>query len=94
MSNPSGDSVYHATPMDDVYRATTTSIPNASASRNVLDTLKTAFVGGAGSEDPEEKEAFLELGPLSSRYAMYSIFFLDVTGRIWWKLVNTTSRSF
>jgi len=62
MSNPSGDSVHHSTPMDDV-----SSIPSASASRNILDTLKTAFVGGAGSVNPEEKEAFRELGPLSSR---------------------------
>lgn len=62
MSNPSGDSLYsHPVQMDDVYRTTTTAMP--SSSRNVLGTLKT-FVGGA-VEDPEEKEAFLDVGPLT-----------------------------
>lgn len=62
MSNPSADSVYV---MDDIYRATTTSIPNAS--RNVLGSLKT-FVSNAGvvgSGDADEKEAFLDVGPLT-----------------------------
>lgn len=64
MSNPSADSVYV---MDDIYRATTTSIPNAS--RNVLGSLKT-FVSNAGvvgSGDADEKEAFLDVGPLTRR---------------------------
>lgn len=62
MSNPSADSVYV---MDDIYRATTTSIPNTS--RNVLGSLKT-FVSNAtvvGSGDADEKEAFLDVGPLT-----------------------------
>ncbi|XP_057366753.1 protein NDRG3-like isoform X1 [Daphnia carinata] len=60
MSNPSADSAFA---MDDIYRATTTSIPNVS--RNVLGSLKT-FVG-AGGNDPDEKEAFLDLKPLTRR---------------------------
>lgn len=64
MSNPSGDSVYV---MDDIYRATTTSIPTTS--RNVLGSLKT-FVSNAtvvGSGDADEKEAFLDVAPLTRR---------------------------
>jgi len=65
MSNPSADSVYV---MDDIYRATTTSIPNTS--RNVLGSLKTfvsstSMVGSVG--DADEKEAFLDVGPLTRR---------------------------
>ena len=58
MSNPSADSAFV---MDDIYRATTTAIPNAS--RNVLGSLKT-FVG-AGGNDLDEKEAFLDIKPLT-----------------------------
>lgn len=54
MSNPSADSAFV---MDDIYRATTTTIPNVS--RNVLGSFKT-FVG-AGINDSDEKEAFLTL---------------------------------
>lgn len=62
MSNPSTDSVYA---MDDIYRATTTSVPNVT--RNVLDSFKlfVANVGTNGADDADEKEAFLDVGPLS-----------------------------
>lgn len=60
MSNPSADSVYV---MDDIYRATTTSIP--STSRNVLGSLKTFVSNATAAGDADEKEAFLDVGPLT-----------------------------
>lgn len=67
MSNPSADSIFA---MDDIYRSTTTAIPNVS--RNVLGSLKT-FVG-AGVNDPDEKEAFLDIKPLT-RFSNFSYKF-------------------
>ena len=62
MSNPSTDSVYV---MDDIYRSTTTSMPNVT--RNVLDSFKqfVSNVGANGADDADEKEAFLDVGPLT-----------------------------
>ena len=62
MSNPSADSAFA---MDDIYRATTTAIPNVS--RNVLGSLKT-FVG---ANDPDEKEAFLDIKPLTRLFRYF-----------------------
>ena len=62
MSNPSTDTGYA---MVDIYRSTTTAVPNSS--RNVLDSFKlfVANVGTAGPDDSDEKEAFLDMGPIS-----------------------------
>jgi len=62
MSNPSTDTGYA---MVDIYRSTTTTMPNNS--RNVLDSFKhfVANVGSTGPEDADEKEAFLDMAPLT-----------------------------
>jgi len=69
MSNPSADSSAAYSAMEDnVYRSTTTSMPNSS--HTVLDSLKlfvTSNTAGtaSGREDPTEKETFLPIGPLT-----------------------------
>jgi len=71
MSNPSADSSAAYSAMEDnVYRSTTTSMPNSS--HTVLDSLKlfvTSNTAGtaSGREDPTEKETFLPIGPLTRR---------------------------
>jgi len=67
MSNPSTDTGYA---MVDIYRSTTTAVPNTS--RNVLDSFKlfVANVGSTGTDDSDEKEAFLDMGPISRSSVM------------------------
>lgn len=72
MSNPSTDTGYA---MVDIYRSTTTAVPNTS--RNVLDSFKlfVANVGSTGTDDSDEKEAFLDMGPISRLdFLFYSIW--------------------